>query len=48
VIHSKSCEQAQAAYDPGNRSQNRYDHQASVGKHWASLNARAIREELTA
>ena len=46
VIDTESREQTQTAADSGNRSQNRYDHQANVGKHSTSLNARAIREEL--
>jgi len=46
VIDPKSGEQAQAATNSGNRSQNRHDHQANVGKHRASLNAQPIREGL--
>jgi hypothetical protein len=46
VIDAESREQAQTAADSGNRSQNRHDHQASVGEHSTSQNARAIREEL--
>jgi hypothetical protein len=46
VIDTESREQAQTAADSGNRRQNRYDHQANVGKHSTSLNVRAIREEL--
>ncbi|HEX8807945.1 MAG TPA: hypothetical protein VF760_03030 [Xanthobacteraceae bacterium] len=46
MIDTESREQTQTAADSGNRSQNRYDHQANVGKHSTSLNARAIREEL--
>jgi len=46
VIDTESREQTQTAADSGNRSQNRHDHQANVGEHSTSLNARAIREEL--